>query len=125
MSKEKYKGSPREAANNRIESALQDLGDIWVLAYRDILVTRGNRIGLLKRSPVSSTLHNGASAVLWHAYEDAMCELNAAQFGFFPNKSYGGTISAMMWCREENAKEAYDVLLSALYNEAKRKTKGE
>lgn len=118
--KAQYQGSPREAANNRMRAQVAELGQQWAQAFDQALVTRGRRIGCLKSKPPSGALNDGRAAVMWHARNDAVCEINAGKYGFFPNRSYGGTIMALMWCRDPDAKRAYDIALSAYYNEAKK-----
>lgn len=115
-----YEGSPRKQANERMRAQLAEISSDWALAFDQALVTRGRRVGLLKSSPPPSSLNDGRAAVIWHARNDAVMELNAGQYGFFPNRSYGGTIGALMFCRDPDAKRAYDVAHSAYYAEAKR-----
>ena len=119
--KELYAKSPRKAANDRIADGLRELAPEYAYKFESMLVTRGKRIGLLPKScPAYSKDKTGVMQVLWHAYEDTLCEIRAGQYGFFPNRSYGGSIGAMMFCDRVDAKDAYDLLQSLLIAEYKR-----
>ena len=107
-----------DKANEILRNLMTDISESWGIAYDEILVTRGKRKGRLKRS--ASGLSDTAR-VLWNAYEDSMCELRAGQFGFFPNKSYGSTISALMFCREPDAQAAYDTLQAGIFKIVRKK----
>lgn len=100
-----YATSPRKRVNDIFIDALTDKFDDDVkVAFTMCLVTRGRRIGCLKVNAPSGRI----APLVWHAYNDAHLESNAAQHGFFPNRSYGGTIFAMMSCGRDDAKEIYD-----------------
>jgi hypothetical protein len=101
-----------EHVNETLRQHMADIGEQWATAYDEILVARGKRKGLLKRS--ASNLSDNAR-VLWNAYEDSLCEMRAGQYGFFPNKSYGSTIGALMFCRDPLAKIAYDILQTGIF----------
>lgn len=102
--------------NNRIEKALSNVHNEWLVAFQGIIAKTGKRKGLLlKTCPGYAADKFGTKRVLWNAYNDTLCELRAGQFGFTPNRSYGGTINAAIMCDRVDCLEAYTAMQTIMF----------
>lgn len=116
--RERYQGSARQAANERIARAIYDAllpiagADIafdWRFAWFDMVAKSGRNIGLPpSRKPSSKRDPDGVQSVLWEAWNHARGDAEAGRFGLIAHMSLHGAMASLMFCRAEYAREAFD-----------------
>ena len=89
-----------------------ECGQQWSDAWLALVVTRGNRFGLVKKTkPSHKQDRTGAQGLLWETWNDLLCDMRAQRMGFpFANRSLGGLIMASMSCTVDNADKASKAL---------------
>lgn len=110
------------ATHDRIKTKLAEIDPIWSEAWDMLIIKRGNKFGLIKKTKPKFMQKLGPEAgLLWEAWNHARGQISAARLGVGPAyMSVGGAMISSMFCNREDRAQAFEAAIDAIMAEVKR-----